>query len=101
MNLQRINSVIERLGFKWNLELAFNKDFYWEFSDYIVFSYNSRKYLDEGLIGEALTGNFPLVIDKKGARVEEIYELTPSGRENFQNKDLQSLIENGWIKRII
>ena len=99
MDENKINNVLEILSSKWELNLAFNKEFYWEFEDYLVFGYNTLEYLENDDFSHALTGNFPIVLSKR-ENDEDIYQLTLEGEDHFQNSSMKILIENKWISRI-
>lgn len=91
----KINTVLLKMGNDIGLKLKINDDYFKNFSDFMLFPYNSEEYLINRNISYALAGNLPFVIDKNEGNIYNLIGFSEK-LEDFKFKDL---LDNGFLER--
>ena len=91
--LEKIDVTLSTLSRKIGLEVILNEEYFREYESYFTFNYNSRSYLVDGVISDALVGNHMIIVSKVDGIMYKLYNK----RIGVTNIDIQKSLKDGDI----
>jgi len=94
----QIDDLLKDLSKKCHYKIIVNENFFFNFDDYIFFSYNTYEFLVENNISHALVGNKPILIDKVTKIIYKLY-LPIDADFDRTNIHIKDLLDKGWLEQ--